>query len=194
MNYRACLPALFLFLLSAFSPGYRCTASSLEPPTPALFPAIQEGGLADINIRNNKGATALIMAARSGIKAAVKSFEGMKWDGHASQQTTKLVKVITDNDEWAALWRRAFDKKAPVIDFDHYAVACVFLGHEAEWLYSIAFGEPSLKDGRMVIPYWLRDIYLELAGPFKASGQYHMKVFQKRPGVEMILEEQRPME
>lgn len=185
MNYRASQVALSLLLSSFLLPAHTCTALSFEPPTPPLFPAIKDGDL--------QGETALIMAARSGNQEAVEGYGGMKWEGHASQQTKRLVKVVTDNDEWTALWRRAFDTKAPPIDFDNYAVACVFLGHEAEWLYSIAFGEPSLKDGRMAIPYWLGEIYLELAGPFKASGQYHMKVFKKKAGAEMILKEERPL-
>lgn len=183
MNYRTSLLALSLFLSSFLLPAHTRTALSFEPPTPSLFQAAKD----------LKGETALIMAAKSGKKESVAAYDGMKWEGHASQQTNRLVKVITDNDEWTALWRRAFDTKAPVVDFDNYAVACVFLGHEADWLYSIAFGEPSLKDGLMVIPYWLREIILELAGPFKASGQYHMKVFRKKAGVEMILKEEGPL-
>ncbi|MEK6697483.1 MAG: hypothetical protein AABZ10_00415 [Nitrospirota bacterium] len=183
MNYRASLVALSLLLSSFLSPAHTRTALSFEPPTPPLFQATKD----------LKGKTALILAAKSDKKESVEAYDGMKWEGHASQQTKRLVKVITDNDEWTALWRRAFDTKAPAVDFNNYAVACVFLGHEADWLYSIAFGEPSLKDGRMVIPYWLGEIYLELAGPFKASGQYHMKVFKKKTGVEMILKEERPL-
>jgi hypothetical protein len=183
MNYRTSLVALSLLLSSFLAPAHTRTALSFEPPTPPLFQAAKD----------LKGETPLIMAARNGNQEAVEAYDGLKWEGHASQQTKRLVKVITDNDEWKALWRRAFDTKAPAVDFNNYAVACVFLGHEADWLYSIAFGAPSLKDGRMVIPYWLREIYLELAGPFKASGQYHMKVFKKKAGVEMILKEEGPL-
>lgn len=183
MNYRASLLVLSLLLPSFLSPAHTRTALSFEPPTPSLFRATKE----------LKGETVLIMAAKSDKKGPAEAYDGMKWEGHASQQTKRLVKVITDNNEWTVLWSRAFDTKAPAIDFDNYAVACVFLGHEADWLYSIAFGEPSLKDGRTVIPYWLREIYLELAGPFKASGQYHMKVFKKKAGVEMILKEEGPL-
>ncbi len=112
-----------------------------------------------------------------------------EWKGSISNQKTKYISVVTDNEEWSALWKRAFDEKAPEIDFEHYAVACVFLGHDADWLYSIGFGEPFEKEGRLIIPYGLAEMILELAAPFKASGQYHMKVFKKTKGFEMILEE-----
>jgi hypothetical protein len=114
---------------------------------------------------------------------------GTEWKGHISAQKERQVKVIADRMEWDALWGRAFDKQAPDIDFDHYAVACVFLGHNADWLYSIAFGEPHVRGIVTVIPYSLHQIVLELMGPFRASGQYHMRVYNKSRGTEMILED-----
>ena len=71
--------------------------------------------------------------------------ESQEWKGHISNQKTKYIKFVTDNAEWVELWKHAFDKKAPEIDFEHYAIACVFLGHDADWLYSIGFGEPFEK-------------------------------------------------
>lgn len=118
-----------------------------------------------------------------------KVYEGMQWKGHISDQKEEFIKVVVDKKEWDELWRRAFDKSAPEVDFENYAVACVFLGHSADWLYSIGFGKPYERDNLLVIPYGLADIILELSGPFKASGQYHMKVFPKRKGYEMILED-----
>jgi len=115
--------------------------------------------------------------------------ESREWKGNISNQKTKYVKFVTDNEEWSELWKRAFDEKAPEVDFEHYAVACVFLGYEADWLYSIGFDEPFKRDGFLIVQYGLMEIILKLSGPFKASGQYHMKVFKKEKGFEMILEE-----
>ena len=84
---------------------------------------------------------------------------------------------------------RAFAKPAPDVDFGKYAVACVFLGHSADWLYAIIFGQPFMRDNQLVIPFGLAEIILELSGPFKASGQYSMKVFEKKKNVKMIMEE-----
>ncbi len=117
-----------------------------------------------------------------------KDYEGMEWEGHLSEQREEFVKVVVDNKEWDELWRRAFDKTPPEVDFENYAVACVFLGHSADWLYSIGFGKPYERENLLVIPFELADIILELSGPFKASGQYRMKVFKRRPGFEMTLE------
>ena len=113
---------------------------------------------------------------------------GMVWEGSSSLQQEELITMIRSSDAWAVLWKRAFDGLAPVVDFEKYEVACVFLGHSADWLYSIGFGEPYMKDGRRIIPYYLAQIVIELAAPFKAQGQYHMQVFEKNPGVDTVLE------
>lgn len=112
-----------------------------------------------------------------------------EWKGNISDQKTKYIRAVTDNEEWVQLWKRAFDKEAPEVDFRHYAVACVFLGYEAVWLYHIDFGKPFVRGNSLIVPYGLIEIVLRLSGPFKASGQYHMKVFKKEKGCEMILEE-----
>ncbi len=127
--------------------------------------------------------------SRNGKAVSAKNNAGMEWTGHISGQKERLVKVITDREEWDALWKRAFDLKSPDIDFENYVAACVFLGHEADWLYSIGYGKPYVKGNSKVIPYSLHEIVLELMGPFKASGQYHIKVYKKEGGLEFLLEE-----
>ena len=123
---------------------------------------------------------------------AARDYEGMEWQGYASNQKTEFIKVVDTQEEWIGLWKRAFDKPAPDMDFEKYAVACVFLGHSADWLYSIGFGEPSMRGSLLAIPYGLSEIRLEMTSPFKAGGQFHMKVFEKKKGVRMILEGGRP--
>ena len=114
---------------------------------------------------------------------------GMEWKGHISGQKVRLVKVISDREGWEAIWLQAFRSRAPEIDFDKYAVACVFLGHKADWLYSISFGKPYVKGNVKIIPYSLHEMVLELMGPFKPGGQYHMKAYRKSKGLELILKE-----
>ena len=121
--------------------------------------------------------------------ADVKDYRGMEWKGSSSFQQEKFTKVVTTDKEWADLWKRAFDKPAPAMDFERYAVACVFLGYSADWLYSIGFDQPFIRENKRVIPYYLVELILELSAPFKAHGQYHMKVFEKTNGVDMVVEE-----
>ena len=112
---------------------------------------------------------------------------GMEWKGNLSRQGDELLTVITNVKEWNSLWQRAFGSPAPEVDFEKYGVACVFLGFHADWLYSIHLGEPCLEGGLQVIPYDLQEIVLELQGPFRASGQYHMKAYEKKKGFGMIV-------
>jgi hypothetical protein len=115
--------------------------------------------------------------------------EGSEWTGSISNQKERFVKIVTTKNEWDALWKRALDKPAPNVNFDRFAVACVFLGHDADWLYSIGFGKPYVRGEIMVIPYSLGMIVLELMGPFKAGGQYKMRVYKKSRFVDIIIEE-----
>lgn len=112
----------------------------------------------------------------------------MDWEGNISSQSEELLIVITSKKEWAALWSRAFNRPAPEVDFNTYAIACVFLGYNARWLYDIHIGDPRESGNMLVIPYGLSEIMLRLSGPFRASGQYRMKGVQKNKGYEMMLE------
>ena len=115
--------------------------------------------------------------------------QSMAWKGSISNQKEAFIKVVETQEQWSELWRRAFDKKAPNIDFRKHVVACVFLGHSADWLYSISFGNPFMRNNQLIIPFGLAEIILELSGPFKASGQYSMKVFEKKKDIKIIMEE-----
>ncbi len=114
------------------------------------------------------------------------------WKGSVSDQKEPFIEVVESKEVWSALWKRAFQKPAPQVDFRKHVVACVFLGHSADWLYSIYIDEPELRENKWVIPYGLAEIVLELKGPFKASGQYAMKVIQKKKDAPMILEKDDP--
>jgi len=114
------------------------------------------------------------------------------WKGSASDQKEPFIQVVESEAVWSDLWKRAFQKPSPHVDFQKNVVACVFLGHSADWLYSIYIGDPELLENRWVIPYGLAEIILELTEPFKANGQYTMKVIKKKQGAPMILEKEDP--
>lgn len=116
----------------------------------------------------------------------------MEWKGSISQQKEPFIKVVETQEEWSDLWKRAFGQQSPPVNFKKNVVACVFLGHLADWFYSIHIDDPTLSGDAWVINYSLMEIILELSGPFKASGQYAMKVFEKKTDAKMILEEDRP--
>ena len=113
----------------------------------------------------------------------------MEWKGNISNQKEPFIKIVETRETWNDLWLSAFEKPAPDMDFKKYVVASVFLGHQADWLYSIGFAEPVPRGDVWVISYGLAEIVLDLAKPFKASGQYAMKVFSRHKDAKMILEE-----
>lgn len=128
-------------------------------------------------------------ASLPGLAAAA---ETPAWKGSVSAQKEPLIRVVETPEAWSLLWRSAFDRPAPAVDFGRYVVACVFLGHGADWLYSIGFDAPRRRGDDWVITYGLHPLVLELAGPFRAGGQYHLKAYERMSGGRMILEEERP--
>ncbi len=110
------------------------------------------------------------------------------WKGNASAQKEPFIQIVETSDEWNKIWLNAFEKAAPEVDFHRQVVACVFLGHQADWLYSISIGEPVRRGGVWVVPYGLADVILELSRPFQARGQYAMKVLERKKDAPMILE------
>lgn len=115
--------------------------------------------------------------------------QGQTWEGHLSLQEEPFIEVVKDQEQWSALWMRAFAAPAPMLDFTRHVVACVFLGHSSDWLFSIDFGEPFLHEDVVVVPYGLIELVLELNRPFQAGGQYRMKIFDRKTGFPYKLEE-----
>jgi ankyrin repeat protein len=159
--------------------------------------ALMEKGAA-VSAKDKAGKSALVYAMEGSYNAVAEQlkkagangdFKGMQWSAYVSKQKEKFVKAVDNAQEWSALWQRAFEKPAPEIDFNKYIVACVFLGHSADWLYAIAFSEPYQKNGEMIIAYRLIEMQLRLSGQFRASGQYAMRVFERKPGVRYTVAE-----
>lgn len=120
------------------------------------------------------------------VPAPIQQDDGI-WKGNISNQKDTFIKIVETEQEWNELWLRAFEKPAPEIDFEKKVVACVFLGYFANWLYSIHIDEPVLRDDKWVVYYDLAMIILELSRPFKASGQYSMKILEKKKDAPMVL-------
>lgn len=159
--------------------------------------ALLEKGAA-VSAKDKAGKSALVYAMEGSYGAvaeqlkkagAAGDFKGMQWSAYVSKQKEPFVKAVDNAEEWSALWQRAFEKPAPEIDFNKYIVACVFLGYSADWLYAIAFSEPYLRNGEMIVAYRLIEMQLRLSGQFRASGQYAMKVFERKPGATYAVEE-----
>ncbi|WP_306536757.1 ankyrin repeat domain-containing protein [Geobacter sp.] len=167
----------------------------------AMASVLLEKG-ADVTLKNRDGKTAWRLAAQRGDRTmmelleksgAGRDYAGMSWDGYDAAMKEPFIKVVDDRGEWEGLWKRAFNKPAPVVDFKNFAVACVFLGDRADWLYHIAFDEPTVKDGVMHITYrlYMNMIAMEAerrVGRPSFGGQYRMEVYAKQKGVPMRID------
>ncbi len=159
---------------------------------------VEKSSAISLSLKDKEGKSAWTYAIQGDKPAMVSILEkagaggdyrGMEWKGNVSNQKEPFIKVVETQKEWSELWKRALDKPAPNVDFEKYIVACIFLGHSAEWLYSIGLSTPVMRGNQLVLEYSLQDVMLRLAGSFRAGGQYHMKVFEKQKDVQMILEE-----
>lgn len=117
------------------------------------------------------------------------------WEGNESELAEPFTGVIGNDKEWTDLWGKAFGKKPPTVEFDRYAVACVFLGHYPGWWYHIDLSEPRVSGTVIFVPYQLIDLIVELTADENGltrkhgrRGQYIMKVVEKKPGFAMRME------
>jgi hypothetical protein len=118
------------------------------------------------------------------------------WEGNESELAEPFTGVIGDMKEWTELWEKAFGKIPPSVDFERYAVACVFLGHYPGWWYYIALSEPRVSGSTIFIPYQLVDSIVELSRgdgsgitrKYGSRGQYRMKAVEKKPGFSLRME------
>lgn len=119
----------------------------------------------------------------------------IEWEGRESKLAEPFTGVIGTEEEWRALWGKAFEQEAPRVDFNRYAAACVFLGHYPGWWYSIGMPQPRVSDSTIIVPYELVDLIVEQRADGGNSmreqgsrGQYKMRLIEKKPGFSMRLE------
>ncbi len=127
----------------------------------------------------------LLKAGSSGDYASV------EWEGNESAIEEPLDIAVTDGEEWSRLWRRAFGKDAPDIDFGRYFVASVFLGHRAGWWYSIDLQDPVVKGEEHMVGYGLVMLRVRMSPEGSRNpgfrGQYAMKAFPRREGLKPVV-------
>ncbi len=75
------------------------------------------------------------------------------WRGGQCGMSKPAVRMISSDADWSALWREAFRKEAPRVDFGKYFAVAVFLGARPTGGFSIKFPSPLRVGGQIVIPY-----------------------------------------
>jgi hypothetical protein len=139
-----------------------------------------------------------MMAAMAGlafwiVPASRGSAGPLEWKGMDAALREPMDIAVEDPGTWRRLWRRAFGKDAPGMDFDRYFVVCVFLGNHADWYYAISFEDPVARGSEYVVGYGLTMLRGELAPRSESivdvgiPGQYAMKAFPIRAGLKPAL-------
>lgn len=138
------------------------------------------------SLRGDRPLVALLEQA-----GATPDFAALHWEGGESGIASPLQVAVTGQEAWAALWQRAFGSSPPPVDFGRHFVACVFLGHDTDWPYGISFGAPVVEGARLVVHFSLAMLRLEVVPGASRSagrrGQYAMRVFPRRAGLEIVL-------
>jgi ankyrin repeat protein len=174
----------------------------------AMAKALLDGS-ADPNAKDPGGKTAWSHAAERGDEAmtallekagARPDFESLTWAGNESGIEALRQTAVTTDAAWTALWKEAFGKAAPPMDFSRYFVACAFLGHDAGGAFSIGFHEPVVEGKTLRVDCTIAMRPLSFGRPSGRGasdragqgGQYAMKVFPKREGLEIVVRGRSP--
>lgn len=75
------------------------------------------------------------------------------WHGGQCGMSKPAVRTISSDADWSALWREAFRREAPKVDFSEVFAVAVFLGTRPTGGFSVEFPSPLRDEGALVIPY-----------------------------------------
>ena len=143
---------------------------------------------AEVNAEDSSGKTAWVYAAEGGYTETVQllkraganeKYDALEWSGQYSDKKTFRGLIITNNLAWEKLWNRLFPEMSSAdIDFNRYVVVCIFLGVRPTGGYSVKFGQPYMRDNKMIIPY--KEHRSEGIVTQALTQPYRIKVFERR--------------
>jgi ankyrin repeat protein len=151
----------------------------------------------NVNLMNRLNKTAWVYAIERGDgetakallgKGAKEKYDALEWSGEYSPFNGPYETVIRTDAEWRRLWTGLFQNdRVPLIDFDRYVIAAVFLGTKPTGGYGAEFDEPRKEGKNWIISY--RELEPKGFVTQAFTQPYLMKVF-KRKGSSMALRKQ----
>ncbi len=75
------------------------------------------------------------------------------WEGGQCSVREPSARLIRTKAEWAELWKTAWERDAPAVDFEKYFAVAVFAGLRNTGGYGVDFIPPVLEDGSVIIAY-----------------------------------------
>jgi hypothetical protein len=79
-----------------------------------------------------------------------------RWSGSYSGRQDPGVAVVADAESWQDLWKNAFSKEAPAVDFNKYFAVAAFAGLRNTGGYSVEFLPPVSDGSSATIPWRVR--------------------------------------
>jgi len=111
-----------------------------------------------------------------------------EWRGQYCGVAEPDARVIGDLREWEKLWREAFSKTFPAVDFGKHLALAVFLGTQRTGGYSIEFLEPLADKDNAILRYKLHAPSARQFVTQAFTQPYAVKLYKKSPLKVQVLE------
>lgn len=76
-----------------------------------------------------------------------------EWKGHSCGVPEPGHRVVTDAAAWTALWKDAFGREAPAVDFKRFVAVAAFAGSRNSGGWSVELLPPTAGPDGVVVPY-----------------------------------------
>lgn len=76
-----------------------------------------------------------------------------EWKGHSCAVPEPGHRVVADADAWTALWKDAFGREAPEVDFARFVAVAAFAGSRNSGGWSVELLPPTTGPKGVVVPY-----------------------------------------
>lgn len=76
-----------------------------------------------------------------------------EWKGHSCGVPEPGHRVVADAAAWAALWKDAFGREAPAVDFSRFVAVAAFAGSRNSGGWSVELLAPTSDPKGVVVPY-----------------------------------------
>jgi len=76
-----------------------------------------------------------------------------RWSGSYSGRQEPGSVVVADAQDWQDIWKQAFGKEAPTVDFNKYFAVAAFAGLRNTGGFSVEFLPPAAEGSSVTIPW-----------------------------------------
>lgn len=111
-----------------------------------------------------------------------------EWKGHSGGVPEPGHRVITDAAAWAALWKDAFGREAPAVDFSRFVAVAAFAGSRNSGGWSVELLPPTSGPKGVVVPYRVKGPAPGAFVTMAFTAPYAIRLYN-RPSAPLTVEE-----